>query len=216
MTVRPLLAAAALVAAGCQGAVASRRPLPPPPAESRAGASPSGSAGPASPLSRRPPDGREGRLAAEAASALVGRRGVVVGGVDYGPGCAALVRAALERAGRPLPPEVRDAAQIHDLALRRGALRAGHRMQPGDVLFLADRPGGRPTHAGLVARADPDGTAVVVHRVARGVMRLRVNLAWPRRTNDPATGRLVNDTLYVGREAVPAGSLVVAAADLLR
>jgi hypothetical protein len=66
-----------------------------------------------------------------------------------------------------------------------------------------------------VARADPDGTAVVLHRVARGVARLRLNLAWPQRTNDPSTGRLVNDTLYVGKEAQPAGSLVVGVADLL-
>jgi len=211
-----LLLAAALVAAGCSGAMASRRPLPPPPAENRAGASLAGSAGPVSPAARRSPDGQEGRLAVETASALVGRRGVVVGGVDYGPGCAALVRAALDRAGHPVPADVRDAAQLHDLAQRRGALRAGRRLLPGDVIFLADRPGGRPVHAGLVARAEPDGTAVVVHRVARGVMRLRVNLAWPQRTNDPATGRLVNDTLYVGREPVPAGSLVVGAADLLR
>jgi hypothetical protein len=82
------------------------------------------------------------------------------------------------------------------------------------VVFLADRPGGAPAHAGLVARADPDGTAVVLHRVARGVARVRLNLAWPTRTNDPATGRLVNDTLYVGRQAVPAGNLVVGVADL--
>jgi cell wall-associated NlpC family hydrolase len=145
----------------------------------------------------------------------VGRRAVVVGGVDYGPGCTALVRAALERAGRPLPAEVRSAGQLHALAERSGALRAGRRLQPGDVVFLADRPGGKPAHAGLVARADPDGTAVVLHRVARGVARLRLNLAWPQRTNDPSTGRLVNDTLYVGKEAQPAGSLVVGVADLL-
>jgi cell wall-associated NlpC family hydrolase len=211
-------AALALAGAGCAaGHLQARRPLPPPPAGNRAGASEAGGAGPAPALPRKPsgPPGREARLAVEAASALVGRRAVVVDGVDYGPGCTALVRASLQRAGLPLPPEVRDAGQLHTLAERSGALRAGRRLQPGDVVFLADRPGGPPAHAGLVARTDPDGTAVVLHRVARGVMRLRLNLAWPQQTNDPTTGRLVNDTLAVGREPRPAGSLVVGVADLL-
>jgi cell wall-associated NlpC family hydrolase len=208
MTARPLAAALALLAAACAaGRTASRFPAV---REGR----PDGHAG------REPaPDGAlgpEARRAVEAASALVGRRSVVVDGTDWGPGCAALVRASLDHAGHPVPAEVRDAAQLHALAERRGLLRAGRRIQAGDVVFLADRPGGRPSHAGLVARAEPDGTAVVLHRVARGVMRLRLNLAWPQRSNDPSTGRLVNDTLYVGREPVPAGSLVVGVADLLR
>jgi cell wall-associated NlpC family hydrolase len=146
----------------------------------------------------------------------VGRRSVTVDGVDYGSGCTALVRASLAHAGHPLPAGVVDAAALHAFAERLGALRPGRRVQPGDVVFLADRPGGAPAHAGLVARADPDGTALVLHRVARGVARVRLNLAWPQRTNDPSTGRLVNDTLYVGRAPVPAGNLVVGVADLLR
>jgi cell wall-associated NlpC family hydrolase len=221
MTARPLrlLAALALWGAGCSaGRMATRPTLPPPPAsEPRAGAPPSGSAGPGSTLPRRPALlGKDAQAAVDTASSLVGRRSVVVAGVDYGPGCAALVRAALERAGHPVPAGVTDAPGLHALAEGRGALRPGRRIQPGDVVFLADRPGGPPAHAGLVARADPDGTAVVIHRVARGVLRLRVNLAWPQRTNDPATGRLINDTLYVGQEPLPAGSLVVGVADLLR
>jgi len=211
------LVALLLASAGCSSGTAGRRPLPSslPASESRAGAAPSG-AGPAPASSRRPsPPDREVRLAIETAQALVGRRGVTVDGVDYGPDCSALVRASLARAGRPAPDDVRDAARLHALAAARGALRTGRRVQPGDVVFLADRPGGPPTHAGLVARADPDGTAVLLHRVARGVARLRVNLAWPRNTNDPSTGRLVNDTLYVGKEPIPAGSLVVGVADLI-
>jgi cell wall-associated NlpC family hydrolase len=212
--------ALALLGAGCaSGHLAQRRPLPPPPAsESRAGAPATRDAGPAPAPARRttPALGQEARVAVDAATSLVGRRQIVLDGVDYGPGCAALVRASLDHAGHPLPTDVRSVPQLHAFAERRGALRAGRRLQPGDVVFLADRPGGRPAHAGLVARADPDGTAVVVHRVARGVMRLRVNLAWPQKTNDPATGRLVNDTLAVGKEQLPAGSLVVGVAELLR
>ncbi|HEY7725364.1 MAG TPA: CHAP domain-containing protein [Anaeromyxobacteraceae bacterium] len=211
MTARPLAALVALAAA-CSSGRSAVRPAPrearPPQArdadQARRDAAPAEAPRP------------EARRAVEAASALVGRRSVVVGGTDWGPGCAALVRASLDRAGRPVPPEVRDAAQLHALAERRGLLRNGRRMQAGDVVFLADRPGGRAAHAGLVARAEPDGTAVVLHRVARGVVRLRLNLAWPQRTNDPSTGRLVNDTLHVGRESLPAGSLVVGVADLLR
>ncbi|MBI5066712.1 MAG: C40 family peptidase [Deltaproteobacteria bacterium] len=211
------LAALALAGAGCAAPVQARRPLPPPPAasESRTGA-PTG-AGPAfASTAARPAPSREARLAVETASALVGRRSVTVDGKDYGSDCAALVRAALDRAGHAPPPEARSARRLYALAEQRGALRPGNRLQPGDVVFLSDRPGGAPDHAGLVARADPDGTALVLHRMARGVARMRVNLAWPRATNDPATGRLVNDTLFVDRKPVPAGSLVVGVADLLR
>lgn len=217
MTVRrlPALAALVIAGAGCTAGTAARRPLPPPPASvSRAGAA-GRSAGPAPASGRRFVTDPPVRAAIETASSLVGRRGVTVGGVDYGADCTALVRASLTRAGRPPPPDARDAAGLHDFAARSHALRTGRRLQPGDVLFLANRPGGPPRHTGLVSRADPDGTAVVLYRVARGVARLRVNLAWPQKTNDPSTGRLVNDTLYVGKEPVPAGSLVVGVADLL-
>ncbi|HSB19338.1 MAG TPA: CHAP domain-containing protein [Anaeromyxobacteraceae bacterium] len=221
MTASRLRLACALLAAGagCSSAsLAARRSLPPPPASAdRAGAPEAGGAGPAHATGRDPDAAsrnREARVAVETASSLVGRRSLTVGGVDWGAGCTALVRVSMARAGHPLPPAVTDAAGLHAWAERRGALRAGRRLEPGDVVFLADRPGGAPAHAGLVARADPDGTAVVLHRVARGVARVRLNLAWPTRTNDPATGRLVNDTLYVGRQAVPAGNLVVGVADL--
>lgn len=223
MTARRLPIACALLlgGAGCSAAsLAARRPLPSPqPSADRAGAPDAGGAGPAHATGRLPgvaPPGEEARVAIETASSLVGRRSLTVGGIDWGPGCAALVRAALARAGRPLPPTARSASDLFALAERRGALRPGRRLEPGDVVFLADRPGGVPAHAGIAVRADPDGTAVIVHRVARGVSRFRLNLAWPRRTNDPATGRLVNDTLSVGAQAMPAGSLVVGVADLLR
>jgi NlpC/P60 family len=199
------LAALALLLAGCAGAGRTRRPsLPPPAQEIRAGA-PQRSAGPG-------PGERE--RAVEAAASLVGRRTIVLGGVDYGSDCAALVRAAFDRAGRPLPGDARDAAALYALAARRGAL--ARQPAPGDLVFLADRPGGAPAHVALVSRLEPDGTALLLHRVARGVLRLRVNLAWPGRTTDPATGRHVNDTLVVGAREVPAGSLVVGVADLLR
>ncbi len=51
---------------------------------------------------------------------------------------------------------------------------------------------------------------------ARGVLRLRVNLAWPARRTDPATGRPGTDALGIGARALPAGRLVVAMSDPFR
>jgi hypothetical protein len=149
------------------------------------------------------------------ARSLVGQRSIVVSGRDWGSGCAALVLAAPDAAGRPLPEGARDASALHAAAVARGTLRAGLRASPGDVVFLSDRPGGAPRHVGLVAQVDPDGTAVVLHRLARGVARVRVNLGYPGSLADPATGRRLNDTLAVGSTAQPAGSLVVGVASFL-
>ncbi len=199
---------------------ARRRALPPPAGDRRVGARAPRRADPAavSAQGRRPPaehsESSEATRAVATASSLVGRRTIVVDGVDYGDGCAALVRAAYERAGRPLPPTAHDPASIHSLAAARGVLKPGARAAPGDAVFLADRPGGPPAHVGIVARVDPDGTALVLHRVARGVMRIRVNLTHPSRTTD-ASGKRLNDVLVVGAAPVTAGSLVVAFAALL-
>ncbi len=154
--------------------------------------------------------------AIDTASSLVGRRTVVLDGVDYGSDCAALVRAAFASAGHPLPPDARDAPAVYALAARRGALSASRRPRPGDLLFLSDRPAGPPAHVGIVVRSEPDGTVVLVQRVARGVLRVRVNLAYPEQPTDPSTGKHINDTLVVGTRAVPAGSLVVGVSDMLR
>jgi len=208
------IALLAFALAGCASASGgSRRYLPPPAGEGRVGARADRGADPA--LASTPPARPEVRSAIDAAESLVGRRSVVVDGRDYGPGCAALVRAAFDHAGHPLPPEAHDAASIHAAAQSRGSLRAGARWAAGDLVFLADHPGGPPAHVGLVARVDPDGTAVILHRLARGVSRLHVNLGYPGRVADPATGRRLNDTLVVGSTAMPAGSLVVGVAAFL-
>lgn len=209
---RPGLAVALLVAlTSCAtGSPRLRRHgMPPPARESRVGA-PRRSAGPA-PGSLRPEVAR----AVEAASSLVGQRSIVIDGVDYGHDCAALVRAAFARAGRPFPPDVRDVSAVHALADRRGALSSTRRPRPGDIVFFADSPGGPPAHVGLVSRAEADGTCFVLHRVARGVLPVRVNLAYPGQPTDPATGKQINDTLVVNERGLPAGSLVVGVSDIL-
>ena len=210
--------AAGSLACASSGGAQSRRPLPPPACDGRAGVRDDRGAGPAlaSQAKTSTPDMKaDVRLAVDAAQSLVGRRDVVMDGRDYGAGCTALVRAAFDHAGRPLPADARSAGALLEMARGRGALRTGIRFAPGDVLFLADKPGGAAAHVGLVARVDPDGTALVLHRLARGVTRMRVNLGYPARIADPSTGKRLNDTLQVGKTTTPAGSLVVGVATLL-
>ncbi len=209
------LAIGNLACAGSQAA-AARRPLPPPAGEGRAGVRDDRGAGPANASqAKAPPLKPDVKVAVDTAQSLVGRREVVVDGRDYGAGCAAVVRASFDHAGRPLPADAKTAAALLDVARSRGAMRSGIRCAPGDVVFLADKPGGSAAHVGLVTRVDPDGTATVVHRLARGIGSMRVNLGYPARVSDPATGKRLNDTLQVGKSSAPAGSLVVGVAALL-
>ena len=224
------IALLALLVAGCAAGPTRRAatPLPPPARESRAGprdpgAGPAIAPAPGAPRpapagaprlqARRAPAGAAVHRAVEAARGLVGQRDIVVDGVRYGDDCAALVRAAFEEAGRPIPGAVADVRTLHDLAGREGALRRG-KPRAGDLVFLADRPGGPPEHVGLVEQVGTTGTASVLHRTARGVVRLRVNVGqpWKARADD---GRILNDVLVVGGGRVPAGRLVVAFASLL-
>jgi hypothetical protein len=50
------------------------------------------------------------------------------------------------------------------------------------------------THVGLVEKIEEDGTVIVIHRVARGVVRYRMNLAFKDKATTPE-GRPVNDWL---------------------
>jgi len=231
---RPLLALLAALAAGCATGTPRRAAssLPPPARERRAG-TPERGAGPAIAPPRdgrgtieRTPSSPAPRLqarravgdtavhrAVEAARGLVGQRDIVVNGVRYGDDCAALVRAAFEEAGRSLPAGAPDVSALHAMARREGALRRGT-PRVGDLVFLSDRPGGQPEHVGLVERVGDGGTALVLHRTARGVARLRVNIGrpWKARGDD---GKILNDVLLVGGGRVSVGRLVVAFATLL-
>ena len=201
---------------------ARRDGLPPPAPANRAG-TPAPGAGPAagSPATARPVQARKPspahdqavRRAIDTAAALVGQREIVVDGVRWGDGCAALVRAAFAGAGAPLPASARDARAIHAFARERARVRrAGP--SPGDLVFLSDRPGGPVEHVGLVESASADGTALVLHRTDHGVLRVRVNGARPWKVKADS-GRAVNDVLVVGAGRVPAGRLLVAYATLL-
>ncbi len=162
---------------------------------------------------RRPPHDQAVRRAIETASALVGQREIVVEGVRFGDGCAALVRAAFAGAGAPLPDAALDARALHAFARDRAPLRRGGPVA-GDLVFLADRPGGPPEHVGLVESVTSDGTALVLHRTDHGVLRVRVNGAHPWQVKGDA-GRARNDVLVVGAGRIPAGRLLVAYATVL-
>jgi cell wall-associated NlpC family hydrolase len=214
----PLLALA-LALAGCAGRSRAVRAhaLPPPATESRAGTREPG-AGPASASSRKaqgravPRDAAVGR-AISAAEGLVGRRDIVVSGVRYGDGCAALVRAAFAQAGAPLPASAADAPSLLALARERGAVRRS-RPAAGDLVFLADRPGGPAEHVGLVASVGEGGTALVLHHTERGVARIHLTAGQPWKPRNDA-GKALNDVLLVGAGRVTAGRLLVAWATLL-
>jgi len=198
---RTVLLVAAALTAGCAGA-----PLKPAaPAESRAVSEP--------PSRTRLPSETAARRAVETARSLAGQKEIVVGGVRFGEGCAALVLAAYQQAGRTLPAGATDVKSLHALAKAGGALRRT-RPAPGDMVFLADTPGGRAEHVGLVERIGGGGTVTVLHRTGRGVVRLRFNTGqpWKARGDD---GQILNDVLVVGGGRVSAGRLLVAYATLL-
>jgi cell wall-associated NlpC family hydrolase len=213
----PLLALAlAVLTGGCAGTSRAARAtaMSPPATESRAGTRDPG-AGPAParpPRARRVPRDVAVRRAIDTAAALVGRREIVVAGVRYGDACASLVRAALAEAGAPAPDGA-DAAALLASARAHGTVRR-FSPAPGDLVFLADRPGGPAEHVGLVQSVSPDGTALVLHHTERGVARLHLNSAqpWKARTE---TGKALNDVLLVGAGRVTAGRLLVAYATVL-
>jgi cell wall-associated NlpC family hydrolase len=224
---RTLLVALALAASGCAGGShAARGKTLPPPAPDRAGARDPGAgpdtgsrqtaAGAAKPArdrrARALPHDLAVRRALDAASGLVGARDIVISGIAYGDGCAALVRAALDAAGVPSPPDAAAAALLAD-ARARGALRRG-RPAAGDVVFLAERPGGPAEHVGLVQSVGDGGTALVLHRTERGVRRLRLTGAQPWKARGES-GRILNDVLVVGAGRVTAGRLLVGYATFL-
>jgi hypothetical protein len=207
--------ALALLLSACASSPRTARPsLPPPEREIRTGARDPG-AGPVPPAPAAPAGpAREQavRTAIETARGLVGQREIAVDGNRYGDDCAALVRAALSRAGSPLPLTATSVGTLHALARERGLLRRGA-PAAGDVVFLSDRPGGAPAHVGIVELVGIDGTAMVLHRTERGVARLRLNAERPW-TLKSDRGRLVNDPMVTGGGRVPAGRLFVAWASL--
>jgi hypothetical protein len=206
-----LLALAPLLGACATAGGTARPELPPPAREIRAGARDPGAGSVPPPA----PPARDAalRAAVETAKGLVGQREIVVGGSRYGDDCTALVRASFAQAGVPLPAAATSATSLHRLARERNLLRRGA-PQVGDVVFLADAPGGAPAHVGIVESVSADGTALVLHRTGRGVARLRVNAAQPWKLKADG-GRRLNDPLVTGAGRVSAGRLFVGYASMV-
>ena len=140
------------------------------------------------------------------AQGLLGKSRVVVKGKRYGDDCTSFVSAIYEPLGVNLLTEAQPGdngvTAMWRFASHHGRIFEGGRPLPGDLVFFKEtydlnRDGQTNdglTHVGLVEDVEPDGTVLVIHRVARGVVRYRMNLSNPTqlKTGD---GKRVNDWL---------------------
>ncbi|MCC6336066.1 MAG: CHAP domain-containing protein [Myxococcales bacterium] len=143
------------------------------------------------------------------AQRLVGKRKIVVNGQRFGDDCTGLVRAAYTQAGVDLmsaaEPGDNGVTAIWRFAARHGRIYTGGHPVAGDLVFFREtydlnrdgRDNDGLTHVGLVESLEDDGTVIVIHRVARGVVRYRMNLAHRDKATTPG-GRRVNDWLRAG------------------
>lgn len=147
--------------------------------------------------------------ALETAQRLVGKKRIVVHGQRFGDDCTGLVRAAYSQAGVDLmkaaEPGDNGVTAIWRFASRHGRIYTGGHPVAGDLVFFKEtydlnrdgRDNDGLTHVGLVETSEADGTVIVIHRVARGVVRYRMNLGYPSTATTPS-GRRVNDWLRAG------------------
>lgn len=150
----------------------------------------------------------------QAARQLVGQRHVEVNGRKFGDDCTGLVRGAYAPTGVDLmsaaEPTDNGVTAIWRFAAKHGRLYDGGRPMPGDLVFFKEtydlnRDGqvnDGLTHIGLVDDVEADGTVTVIHRVARGVVRYRMNLSQPHQARD-AHGKVLNDGLRMPGNGSP-------------
>jgi hypothetical protein len=158
------------------------------------------------------PGARE--AAVQAARALVGKQRIALGGRRFGDDCTGLVRAVYSQVGLELMGEGEagdnGVTAIWRYAQRHGRTYSGGRPVPGDLVFFREtydlnRDGHDNdglTHIGVVDTVGDDETVVVIHRVARGVVRYRMNLKHPDVAVD-AQGHALNDWLRAPVGAAP-------------
>ena len=140
------------------------------------------------------------------AQALLGKTHVVVHGKKYGDDCTSFVQALFDPLGVKLLTEAEPGdngvTAMWRFASHHGRIFEGGRPLPGDLVFFKEtydlnRDGNANdglTHIGLVEDVEADGTVLVIHRVARGVVRYRMNLANPTQLRG-SDGRRLNDWL---------------------
>jgi hypothetical protein len=141
------------------------------------------------------------------ARGLVGQKKVQLAGRTWPSDCTGFVEAVYAQAGVSFSgtalPGDNGVTALYRYARAHGRLFKRERPQPGDLVFFREtydqnRDGQRNdglTHVGLVDAVEKDGTITVIHRVKRGVVRYRMNLARPHLRRDPRTGHVLNDTL---------------------
>jgi cell wall-associated NlpC family hydrolase len=174
------------------------------------------------------PGGREAVLAT--ARSLVGQSQLTVKGRKYQSDCIGLVLAAYGQVGITFRGSAlagdNGVTSLYRYAQTQGRVYTRGRPVPGDVVFFREtydqnRDGRRNdglTHVGLVDAVDADGTVTVIHRVKRGVVRYRMNVARKDVARDSKTGAVINDVLRPpgpGRRQVLTGQLFVAYGSLL-
>jgi hypothetical protein len=140
------------------------------------------------------------------AQGLLGKNKIVVGGKRYGDDCTSFVRAVYEPLGVDLLTEAlpgdNGVTAMWRFASRHGRIFEGGRPLAGDLVFFKEtydqnRDGQTNdglTHIGIVEDVEADGTVLVIHRVARGVVRYRMNLSSPTQQRT-AGGKRLNDWL---------------------
>lgn len=161
---------------------------------------------PAAPMQPLPPGARDTAVAL--AQGLVGKRAIVLGGKTYRDDCTGLVRGVYAQLGIDLisggAPGDNGVTAIWRYAATHGRLFEGGRPVAGDLVFFREtydlnRDGhvnDGLTHIGIVEKVGEDGTVLVIHRVARGVVRYKMNLAF-RDSAVNGEGQSVNDYLRV-------------------
>lgn len=169
----------------------------------------------------------EGAALAATASSFLGRRSLSVDGRRFPDDCTGLVRAVYARHGVDVMAEgtrgnENGVTAIYRFASRRGTVHQSA-PKPGDIVFFREtydrnrdgRENDGLTHVGIVEALDPDGTVQVIHRVARGVVRYRMNPSLPHRRTDDR-GRVVNDWLREGKRTRLTGELFAGYGSLAR
>ncbi len=157
---------------------------------------------------RVPPGARD--TAVQLAQSLVGKSAIVLGGKKYRDDCTGLIRGVYAQLGVDLmgggEPGDNGVTAIWRYAATHGRLFEGGRPVPGDLVFFREtydlnhdgHVNDGLTHIGLVEKVGEDGTVLVIHRVARGVVRYKMNLQF-RDSAVNSSGRSVNDYLRVAR-----------------
>jgi peptidoglycan DL-endopeptidase CwlO len=142
----------------------------------------------------------------DAARRLVGAKSIVINGRRFGDDCTGFVRAAYFAGGVELmglgQSEDNGVTAIYRFAQAHGRTYVGGRPVAGDLVFFRDtydlnRDGAVNdglTHVGIVDEQFADGTVVVLHRVARGVVRGRMHITH-RSVASVQPGQVVNDWL---------------------